>query len=82
MAVDTELSVRAFLQFINVSDHAAANLRLRYNLGDGNHLWWMYNGRANFKRDRVGLVLLRTDAGITALKYTQTFAWKTVCSAR
>ncbi len=74
-ALDTKLSLRAFVQFSNVSDYAAANVRLRYNLREGNDLWLVYDEGLNLNRDRFDPVLPRTNARTVALKYTHAFVW-------
>ncbi len=74
-ALDTKLSVNAFLQFSNVADAAAANVRVRYNFGEGHDLWFVYNEGLNLNRDRADPVLPRTDSRAVVLKYTHTFVW-------
>jgi hypothetical protein len=74
-AVNTKVSLRAFVQFSNVSDYAAANVRLRYNIREGNDLWLVYNEGLNTRRDRFDPTLPITDNRTVALKYTHTFVW-------
>jgi hypothetical protein len=74
-ALDTKFSVNAFLQYSNISDFGAANVRLRYNFREGNDLWLVYNEGYNLDRDRSEPALPLTDNRTILLKYTYTFAW-------
>ncbi len=74
-AVNTKFAVNAFIQYSNVSDMAAANVRLRYNFREGNDLWLVYNEGFNLDRDRADPVLPLTDDRTVLLKYTYTFLW-------
>jgi hypothetical protein len=74
-ALDTRFSVNSFIQVSNVSDFAAANVRLRYNFREGNDLWLVYNEGFNLDRQRVDPALPVTDSRTVLLKYTYTFAW-------
>ncbi|MHC4233547.1 MAG: carbohydrate binding family 9 domain-containing protein [Planctomycetota bacterium] len=74
-ALDTRFSVNSFIQFSNVSDFAAANVRLRYNFREGNDLWFVYNEGFNLDRQRMDPALPLTDDRTILLKYTYTFAW-------
>ncbi|UCC82618.1 MAG: carbohydrate binding family 9 domain-containing protein [Gemmatimonadota bacterium] len=74
-ALDTKLSMNAFIQYSNVGDQAAANVRFRYNFAEGNDLWLVYNEGVNLNRDRVDPALPITDNRTVLIKYTYTFAW-------
>ncbi len=74
-ALDTKFSVNSFIQFSNVSNFAAANVRLRYNFREGNDLWLVYNEGFNLDRQRTEPALPLTDNRTVLLKYTYTFAW-------
>jgi hypothetical protein len=54
---------------------ATADVRFRYNFGQGNDLWVVYNERLNRDRTRTAPPLPRTDARSVLLKYTYTFQW-------
>ncbi len=73
--MNTSFSVNAFVQYSNISDLVAANLRLRYNFREGNDLWLVYNEGLNLDRDRVEPSLPVTDSRTVLVKYTYTLAW-------
>jgi hypothetical protein len=75
VALDTRFSINSFIQFSNVSDFAAANVRLRYNFREGSDLWLVYNEGLNLDRERTEPTLPLTDNRTILLKYTYTFAW-------
>jgi hypothetical protein len=74
-ALNTKFAVNAFIQYSNVSDMAATNVRLRYNFREGNDLWLVYNEGFNLDRDRTDPALPLTDNRTLLLKYTYTFLW-------
>ncbi|UCC71515.1 MAG: carbohydrate binding family 9 domain-containing protein [Gemmatimonadota bacterium] len=74
-ALNTKFSVNGFVQFSNVSDMAAANIRVRYNFREGNDLWIVYNEGYNLDRDRSDPALPITENRTILIKYTYTFAW-------
>ncbi len=74
-AVNTKVSLRAFFQFSNVSEYAAANVRLRYNIREGNDFWLVYNEGLNTNRERLDPALPLTDNRTVVLKYTHTLVW-------
>lgn len=73
-ALDTRFAVNAFVQYSNISDLVAANVRFRYNFRKGNDLWLAYNEGLNLNRDRTEPTLPFTDNRTVLLKYTYTFA--------
>ncbi len=73
-ALNTKLSVNAFLQFSSTDDFSAANIRFRYNFREGNDLWIVYNEGWNLDLDRTSPSLPRTDSRTLLVKYTYTFA--------
>jgi hypothetical protein len=73
--VNTKVSLRAFIQYSNVSEYAAANVRLRYNIREGNDLWLVFNEGLNTNRDSQEPALPLTDNRTVAVKYTHTFVW-------
>ncbi len=74
-ALNTKFSVNAFVQGSNISDFAAANVRLRYNFREGNDLWLVYNEGWNLERASSTPELPVTDSRTVLVKYTYTFAW-------
>lgn len=74
VALDRKASASAFIQYSNVADLVAANVRLRYNFGERNDLWIVYNEGFNTNRDRLDPRLPITDNRTILLKYTYTFA--------
>ncbi len=74
-AINTKFSVNAFVQTSNVSDFAAANVRIRYNFREGNDLWIVYNEGWNLDRNIGSPRLPATDNRTVLIKYTYTFAW-------
>ena len=73
-ALNTKVSVNAFLQYSNVADLISANVRFRYNFREGNNLWIVYNHGLNTDRCRYDPGLLLTNDRTVLLKYTHTFA--------
>ncbi|MDZ7773771.1 MAG: DUF5916 domain-containing protein [Balneolaceae bacterium] len=51
MAANRRLSGNAFVQYSNVAELVAANLRVRYNFGEGRDLWLVYNEQLNTERE-------------------------------
>ncbi|MFG1690736.1 DUF5916 domain-containing protein [Gemmatimonadota bacterium] len=49
-ALNTRLSMTAFVQLSSVADFAAANVRVRYNFREGQDLWLVYNEGWNLER--------------------------------
>lgn len=74
-ALDTRFSVNAFVQYRNIGELVATNVRLRFNFREGNDLWLVYNEGLNLNRDRLEPALPLTDNRTVLLKYTYTFAW-------
>jgi hypothetical protein len=74
-ALNTKFSMNAFIQYSNVGDQAAANVRFRYNFAEGNDLWLVYNEGLNLNRDRTDPTLPMTDNRTVLVKYTYTFGW-------
>jgi hypothetical protein len=75
LALNTKVSTNAFLQYNSAASVATADVRFRYNFGQGNDLWVVYNERLNRDRTRTAPPLPRTDARSVLLKYTYTFQW-------
>ncbi|MFB6248813.1 MAG: DUF5916 domain-containing protein [Salinibacter sp.] len=75
VALNKQVSTNAFLQYNSAASVATADVRFRYNFGQGNDLWIVYNERLNRDRRRASPTLPRTDARSILLKYTYTFRW-------
>lgn len=75
IAVNKRLSTNAFLQYNSAASLVTADVRLRYNFGEGNDLWIVYN--EGLQLDRAGTTppLPRTDSRSILLKYTYTAQW-------
>jgi len=74
-AVNTKLSVNAFVQLSSVADLAAANVRARFNFREGQDLWLVYNEGWNLDRQAYDPALPLTDNRTLLLKYTHTVSW-------
>ena len=73
VALNKRISTNAFLQYNSAADLATADVRFRYNFGQGNDLWIVYNEGFNLDRDRRAPPLPRTDARSVLLKLNYTF---------
>ncbi len=73
VGLNKRLSTNAFLQYNSAADRATADVRFRYNFGEGNDLWIVYSEGFNLDRPRTSPTLPRTDARSVLLKYTYTF---------
>jgi len=73
LALNKQVSTNAFLQYNSAASVATADVRFRYNFGQGKDLWVVYNEGINLDRARTVPVLPRTDARSVLLKYTYTF---------
>jgi hypothetical protein len=72
-ALDTRLSMSAFLQYSSVSDLGAANVRLRYNLAEGRDLWVVWDEGLRLDRDRLDPRPPLSTRRALLVKYSQTF---------
>ncbi len=72
-AFNTQASLNAFVQYSNVSDQFSTNIRFRYNFGEGNDLWLVYNENLNAYRDDEIPRKLLTKRRTLLMKYTHTF---------
>ena len=75
MALNEKVSTRAFLQYNSAASLATADVRFRYNFGQGNDLWVVYSESLNLDKTRTTPTLPRTDARSLLIKYTYTFRW-------
>jgi hypothetical protein len=73
VALNKKVSTNAFLQYNSAVSVATADVRFRYNFGQGNDLWIVYTEGFNLDRRRTTPVLPRTDARSVLVKYTYTF---------
>ena len=73
VALNKKVSTNAFFQYNSAGSLATANVRFRYNFGEGNDLWIVYNEGFNLDRERTVPVLPWTDARSVLVKYTYTF---------
>jgi hypothetical protein len=73
VGLNKRLSTNAFLQYNSAADLATADVRFRYNFGEGNDPWIVYSEGFNLDRTRTIPTLPRTDARSVLLKYTYTF---------
>lgn len=71
-ALDTRMSAIAFVQYNSTADVLSANVRLRFNIREGNDLWIVYNEGVN--TDIVGMLprIPRSDSRAFLIKYTHT----------
>lgn len=73
-ALNNHLSLKAFLQYSNVSDLVSINARLRYHFSEGNDLWFVYDEGVNTQRGQPATPRLPiTDNRAILFKYTYTF---------
>ena len=72
-ALNTQISVNAFVQYSSVNDRFSTNIRFRYNFREGNDLWLVYNENLNTYRDDEIPRQLLTRGRTVLLKYTNTF---------
>jgi hypothetical protein len=72
-ALNTQLSVNAFIQYNSAVYASTANVRLRYNFREGNDLWVVVNQVINTERDRAMPVYPINDNRTVMVKYTHTF---------
>jgi hypothetical protein len=73
VALNKKVSTNAFLQYNSAASLATADVRFRYNFGQGNDLWIVYNEGFNLDRSRTTPALPWTDARSVLVKYTYTF---------
>jgi hypothetical protein len=69
-----QLSLSALLQVNSLADLATANVRLRYNVREGEDLWIVYGHHENLDRDRMAPAVIPGTARAGVLvKYTRSF---------
>ena len=72
VALNKQVSTNAFLQYNSAANLTTADVRFRYNFGEGKDLWIVYNEGFNLARDRRTPLLPRTDARSIILKFNYT----------
>jgi hypothetical protein len=72
MALNKRVSTNAFLQYNSAASLTTADIRFRYNFGQGNDLWIVYNEGFNLDRDRRMPSLPQTDARSITIKFNYT----------
>jgi hypothetical protein len=73
VAMDTHLSLSAFLQYNSTDEVASVNARLRYHFREGSDFWLVYDEGMNTMRDGVGVPRLPLSQNRALLvKYTYT----------
>ena len=72
-AMNTHISLNAFVQYNSANDRFSTNIRFRYNFHEGSDLWLVYNENLNtYTEDKVPRKLL-TRGRTVLIKYTNTF---------
>ncbi len=75
-ALDTHLSLNAFVQYNDVDNRMSVNARLRYHFREGRDLWLVYDEGLNTERPLVsGLTLPLSSGRAFRIKYTHTLIW-------
>ncbi|MGI9174254.1 MAG: DUF5916 domain-containing protein [Rhodothermales bacterium] len=74
-ALNTKLSVAAFMQYNSATDGVITNVRLRYNPREGDDLYLVYNEGMNTDRYRLDPVLPFTSSRTIMVKYTHTLSF-------
>ena len=72
VALNKQVSTNAFLQYNSAANLTTADVRFRYNFGEGKDLWIVYNEGFNLARDRRTPLLPLTDARSIILKFNYT----------
>ncbi|MDX1618754.1 MAG: DUF5916 domain-containing protein [Balneolaceae bacterium] len=72
--LNTQLSLTSFIQYSSEVEKVTVNGRFRYNFGEGNDLWIVYDNVINRERNRAGLPRLPiSDRQALLVKFTYTF---------
>ena len=76
VALNPRVSLSSLVQYSNVSELAAANLRFRYHFREGTDLWVVYNEGWNTDRGTLDRPSLPLSAGrMLMVKYSRAFIW-------
>lgn len=73
----TKVSLKAYIQYEDISDMTSANLRFRYNPQEGTDLYIVLNQGINNERARLDPKLPYINNQAITVKFTKTFAVKT-----
>lgn len=73
MTLTTRTSLVSFVQYNTAVSRVLANFRFRYNPGEGNDLWIVYDEGLNTNTDRVTPELPFSSGRTILVKYTYTF---------
>ncbi|MGE5802600.1 MAG: DUF5916 domain-containing protein [Gemmatimonadota bacterium] len=68
-----QVSLSAVIQANSLADLLTANIRFRYNAGEGNDLWIVYGQQANLDRDRMSPPIPSTARASLMVKFTRSF---------
>jgi len=68
-----QLSLSAVLQANSLANLATGNVRLRYNVREGDDLWIVYGHHENLDRDRLTPRVPATAAAGVLVKFTRSF---------
>ena len=71
--LNTKFSIAAFLQYNNVDEIFAGNIRIRLNPKEGNDLYIVYNDILNSNRERENPHLPFSSDRTIVIKYSYTF---------
>ncbi len=75
LALDTRLSLNAFVQYNQAADRVGSNIRLRYHFAEGRDLFVVYNNTLNTDISRnPQLTLPRSQSQTLLVKYTYTLS--------
>lgn len=72
-AMNTRLSASAFVQYNHAADAFTGNLRVRYNPGEGNDLYLVYNLGANTDRFAYHPERPAIESQVLLIKYSRAF---------
>ncbi len=74
-ALDTRVSANALIQYSTLSDAVLANIRLRYNFGEGRDIYLVYNEALNTARASADPRLPLTSDRVLMVKVSHTVAF-------
>jgi hypothetical protein len=72
-AASPHLTLSAVVQASSLAKLATANLRLRYNVREGDDLWVVYGHHENLDRNRISPRMPGTAAAKFLVKFTRSF---------
>jgi hypothetical protein len=77
-ALNTKISLNAFLQYNSTAEALSLNARFRYHFGEGPDLWLVYNEGLNTAREAPATSvprLPRTSSRALLMKYARALIW-------